>query len=115
MIIWPGIERYNYAFQTPYKESWARFIDGVGESSDAPGRPSRPWVTERLRLTGEIVCRLFRSRRGPVCSTVLPVRCVGRERPQILLNRAPGPGAGGTLYGGRREPRTEMRVPRRFL
>ena len=33
MIIWPGIEGYNYPFQTPYTESWARFIDGVGESA----------------------------------------------------------------------------------
>jgi len=33
MIIWPGIEGYNYPFQTPYKESWARFVDGVGESA----------------------------------------------------------------------------------
>jgi len=31
MILWPGIEGYNYPFQTPYQESWARFIDGVGE------------------------------------------------------------------------------------
>ncbi len=30
MIIWPGIEGYNYPFQTPYAESWARFVDGVG-------------------------------------------------------------------------------------
>src|SRR5437763_4750362 len=33
MIIWPGIEGYNYPFQTPYDASWARFIDGVGESA----------------------------------------------------------------------------------
>jgi xylose isomerase len=33
MIIWPGIEGYNYPFQTPYAESWKRFIDGVGESA----------------------------------------------------------------------------------
>jgi xylose isomerase len=31
MILWPGIEGYNYPFQTPYREAWARFIDGVGE------------------------------------------------------------------------------------
>src|SRR5215813_7400133 len=31
MIIWPGIEGYNYPFQTHYRESWARFIDGVAE------------------------------------------------------------------------------------
>ena len=31
MILWPGVEGYNYPFQTPYKGSWARFIDGVGQ------------------------------------------------------------------------------------
>jgi xylose isomerase len=31
MILWPGVEGYNYPFQTPYRESWSRFIDGVGE------------------------------------------------------------------------------------
>jgi xylose isomerase len=31
MILWPGVEGYNYPFQTPYGEAWARFIDGVGE------------------------------------------------------------------------------------
>jgi len=31
MILWPGVEGYNYPFQTPYKESWARFIDGIGQ------------------------------------------------------------------------------------
>jgi xylose isomerase len=29
MIIWPGIEGYNYPFQTPYAESWAWFIEGI--------------------------------------------------------------------------------------
>jgi xylose isomerase len=32
-IIWPGIEGYNYPFQTPYAESWARLIDGVGQAA----------------------------------------------------------------------------------
>ena len=33
-IIWPGIEGYNYPFQTPYTSSWQRFIDGVGEAAE---------------------------------------------------------------------------------
>jgi xylose isomerase len=33
MIIWPGIEGYNYPFQTPYAESWARFLDGVADAA----------------------------------------------------------------------------------
>jgi xylose isomerase len=32
-IIWPGIEGYNYPFQTPYAESWARLIDGMGQAA----------------------------------------------------------------------------------
>ena len=32
MIIWPGIEGYN-PFQTPYADSWARFVDRVGEAA----------------------------------------------------------------------------------
>jgi xylose isomerase len=31
MILWPGVEGYNYPFQTPYADAWARFLDGVGE------------------------------------------------------------------------------------
>jgi xylose isomerase len=31
MIVWPGIEGYNYPFQTPYADSWAWFVDGLSE------------------------------------------------------------------------------------
>ncbi len=33
-IIWPGIEGYNYPFQTPYRETWARFLDGIGQAAE---------------------------------------------------------------------------------
>ena len=33
-IVWPGIEGYNYPFQTPYAESWARFLDGVAQAAE---------------------------------------------------------------------------------
>ena len=33
-IIWPGIEGYNYPFQTPYAESWDWFVDGIGEAAE---------------------------------------------------------------------------------
>jgi xylose isomerase len=29
-IIWPGIEGYNYPFQTPYRESWTWLVEGIG-------------------------------------------------------------------------------------
>ena len=33
-IIWPGIEGYNYPFQTPYAESWDWFLDGIGQAAE---------------------------------------------------------------------------------
>jgi len=34
MIIWPGIEGYNYPFQTPYVQSWHWLIEGVAEAAE---------------------------------------------------------------------------------
>jgi xylose isomerase len=34
MIIWPGGEGYNYPFQVPYAEVWARLVDGVGQVAE---------------------------------------------------------------------------------
>jgi xylose isomerase len=32
-IIWPGIEGYNYPFQTPYRESWRWLVEGIGSAA----------------------------------------------------------------------------------
>jgi len=37
-IIWPGIEGYNYPFQTPYRESWAWLVEGVGQAAEVCAR-----------------------------------------------------------------------------
>jgi xylose isomerase len=34
LIVWPGIEGYNYPFQTPYAECWNRFVDGIGAAAE---------------------------------------------------------------------------------
>jgi xylose isomerase len=33
-IVWPGIEGYNYPFQTPYQDSWAWLVEGVGMAAE---------------------------------------------------------------------------------
>jgi xylose isomerase len=53
MIIWPGIEGYNYPFQTPYAESWARFLDGVGEAAAHAGERGRCSSSTRTRSYDE--------------------------------------------------------------
>jgi xylose isomerase len=37
MICWPGIEGYNYPFQTPYADSWKWFIDAMGQAAEVCG------------------------------------------------------------------------------
>ena len=34
LICWPGIEGYNYPFQTRYDRAWADFIDGMGQLAE---------------------------------------------------------------------------------
>jgi xylose isomerase len=38
MVCWPGIEGYNYPFQTPYAESWEWFLEGIAEAAEVCGR-----------------------------------------------------------------------------
>jgi xylose isomerase len=33
LIVWPGIEGYNYPFQTQYADAWARLVDGIGQAA----------------------------------------------------------------------------------
>jgi xylose isomerase len=35
MVCWPGSEGYNYPFQTPYAESWAWFVEAIGQAAEA--------------------------------------------------------------------------------
>ncbi|MDP9262241.1 MAG: sugar phosphate isomerase/epimerase, partial [Actinomycetota bacterium] len=34
MIVWPGVEGYNYPFQVPYRETWARLVDGIAQAAE---------------------------------------------------------------------------------
>jgi xylose isomerase len=43
MIVWPGGEGYNYPFQVPYGEVWARLLDGIAQ------------VAERLAERGRLL------------------------------------------------------------
>jgi xylose isomerase len=75
MIIWPGIEGYNYPFQTPYAESWKRFIDGVGE------------VAERLAGHGRL---LFLEHKNSEPAMKILMRNVGMTLHVIHTLRAQG-------------------------
>jgi xylose isomerase len=40
-IIWPGIEGYNYPFQTPYADSWRWLIEGIAEAAGVLAKHDR--------------------------------------------------------------------------
>src|SRR5205814_1507606 len=48
LIVWPGIEGYNYPFQTPYKESWAWLVDGIGQVAQRLGEKGQElWLEHK--------------------------------------------------------------------
>ena len=83
-IIWPGIEGYNYPFQTPYKESWAWFLDGIGQAA-VLGLHLRTRFLADHRVEVAHHARI-RARTGRGASVLRPGRprlaalCAGRAR-----------------------------------
>ena len=47
-VLWPGIEGYNYPFQTPYADSWGWFIDAVGQAAEVCAQ-ARPQAVPRAQ------------------------------------------------------------------
>jgi xylose isomerase len=75
LIVWPGIEGYNYPFQTPYKESWAWFVDGIGQ------------VADRLRARGQL---LFLEHKNSEPAMKILMRNIGMTLHVIHKLRAQG-------------------------
>ncbi len=46
MVCWPGIEGYNYPFQTPYADSWKWFLDGIGQAAETCAKHGRTLFLE---------------------------------------------------------------------
>ncbi len=50
MVCWPGIEGYNYPFQTPYAQSWEWFVEGIAEAGHGAVHLLRHRLLTALRL-----------------------------------------------------------------
>lgn len=75
MIIWPGIEGYNYPFQTPYADSWARFIDGI---ADAASHANERGVTVFLEhKNSEPAMKIFMRNVGMTLHVIHTLRARG--------------------------------------
>jgi xylose isomerase len=83
-IIWPGIEGYNYPFQTPYADSWARFIDGVGQAAT---RAKERGVTIFLEhKNSEPAMKIFMRNVGMTLHVIHTLRRQGLDNVQVNMD-----------------------------
>jgi xylose isomerase len=84
MILWPGVEGYNYPFQTPYAESWARFIDGVGQVAS---RCAESGVTLFLEhKNSEPAMKIFMRNIGMTLHVIHTLRAQGIDNVQVNMD-----------------------------
>ena len=82
MVLWPGIEGYNYPFQTPYAESWARFIDGVGQVATRCGEHGIKLFLEHKN--SEPAMKIFMRNMGMTLHVIHKLRAQGIDN--VLIN-----------------------------
>jgi xylose isomerase len=84
MIIWPGIEGYNYPFQTPYTDSWQRFVDGVGESAQhARDRGVTVFLEHK---NSEPAMKIFMRNIGMTLHVIHKLRVQGIDNVQVNMD-----------------------------
>jgi xylose isomerase len=84
LICWPGIEGYNYPFQTPYGASWGWFLEGMGA------------LAERCRERGvglflehknsEPAMKIFMRNIGMTLHVIHTLRRQGLENVQVNMD-----------------------------
>ena len=83
-IIWPGIEGYNYPFQTPYAESWARFIDGVGQAAQRCSERGLKLFLEHKN--SEPAMKIFMRNVGMTLHVIHTLRARGIDNVQVNMD-----------------------------
>ena len=84
LILWPGIEGYNYPFQTPYGDSWARFLDGVG---DAAAHAAERGVTVFLEhKNSEPAMKIFMRNIGMALHVIHTLRARGIDNVKVNMD-----------------------------
>jgi xylose isomerase len=84
MIVWPGIEGYNYPFQTPYRESWARFVDGIAAAAE---RAAERGVTIFLEhKNSEPAMKILMRNVGMTLHVIHSLRRRGLENVQVNMD-----------------------------
>jgi xylose isomerase len=84
MIVWPGGEGYNYPFQVPYAESWARLIDGMAQIAERLAAKGRLLFLEHKN--SEPAMKIHMSNIGMTLHVVHKLRDRGIDNVQVNMD-----------------------------
>ena len=83
-IIWPGIEGYNYPFQTPYADSWSWLIDGIGQAAQACARHGVKLFLEHKN--SEPAMKILMRNIGMTLHVIHKLRAQGIDNVQVNMD-----------------------------
>ena len=83
-ILWPGIEGYNYPFQTPYADSWAWLVDGIGEAAAVLERHGRKLFLEHKN--SEPAMKILMRNVGMTLHVIHKLRAEGVTNVQVNMD-----------------------------
>jgi xylose isomerase len=84
LIIWPGIEGYNYPFQTPYVDSWQWLIEGMAEAGEICARHGRKLLLEHKN--SEPAMKILMRNIGMCIYVANKLRAQGLDNVQINMD-----------------------------
>ena len=84
MICWPGIEGYNYPFQTPYAQSWEWFIEGMAEAAEICAKHGVKLFLEHKN--SEPAMKIFMRNIGMTLHVIHMLRAQGITNVQVNMD-----------------------------
>jgi xylose isomerase len=84
LICWPGIEGYNYPFQTPYASSWGWFIEGMGKVAERCNERGIKLFLEHKN--SEPAMKIFMRNIGMTLHVIHSLRREGIEGVQVNMD-----------------------------
>ncbi len=84
MICWPGIEGYNYPFQTPYARSWGWFIEGIAQAAERCNQHGIHFFLEHKN--SEPAMKIFMRNIGMTLHVIHTLRREGIEGVQVNMD-----------------------------
>jgi xylose isomerase len=83
-IVWPGIEGYNYPFQSLYADAWARLLDGVGQAAEIMAKHGGKLLLEHKN--SEPAMKIHMGNIGMTLHVIHKLRAQGIDNIQVNMD-----------------------------